>query len=43
MPSTSSHRTSPLEGEDLVLRAEVIDLAAHDLGFNASVMRRLDT
>ena len=43
MPSTSWHRTSPLEGQDLVLLAEVIDIVAHDLGFNALGLRRLDT
>jgi len=41
MTSTSSHRTSFLEGEDLVLPAEVIHVVAHDLGFDASVVRRV--
>jgi hypothetical protein len=43
MTSTSSPRTCSLEVEDLVLLAEVIDIVAHDLCFNASAVRPVDT
>jgi hypothetical protein len=38
MTSTSSERTSALDGEILVLLAELIDFVTHDVGVDAAVV-----